>query len=40
MKDVLAWTLGIVVLLLLLALPGIVVLFVLMITPDLEGGAK
>lgn len=44
MKNVLAWTFGVVVLLLLMVLPGIVVLSVLtianIIIPDKEGGAK
>ena len=44
MKDVIAWTFGIVVLLLLMVLPGIVVMSVgtlaNTIIPDRKGGAK
>ena len=44
MKDVLAWTFGVVLLLLLMVLPGIVVMSALtiaaIIIPDKEGGAK
>ena len=44
MKNVLAWTFGVVVLLLLMVLPGIVVLSVVtianVIIPDRKGGVK
>ncbi len=44
MKNVLAWTFGVVVLLLLMVLPGIVVMSVVTIAntiiPDRKGGGK